>query len=350
MEPDIIIVGQGICGSLLSWLLIQKGVSVKVYDVGAAHSATNAASGIINPITGKRFVKSWMVDELFPVAEKTYRDISQTIGVNFYEKQPIYKLLESVKEQNDLSARATEPGYEQYFPNTNIHFLDSEKIKNRFGSFLISGGGKMDTQLFIKCYRAFLKRKEILIEEPFTYQKALASKRKVIFCNGHKAAQTGLFSTLPWQIVKGEYLLVEIKDFYNDRIISGDTTISPTMQKDIYYAGATYQWNYEIEGPTESYKNEVIESLHKMLHVPFEVVGHGAGIRPSAKFRRPFIGFHPEHQQVGICNGMGTKGISLSPYFAAQFADHIVHGTELLPEVDIRKTLAQHAKQNTLDQ
>ena len=339
MTSDIIIVGQGICGSLLSWSLLQKGISVKVYDVGAESSATSAASGIINPITGKRFVKSWMVDKLFPVAEKTYSEISQALGVEFYEKMPIYKLLESVKEQNDLSARATEPGYEHYFPDTDIHYLDTDKVKNEFGSFVINGSGKLDTKLFISSYRKFLKEKGLLIEENYSYEQAMSSGSRVIFCNGFKAAQTGIFKDLPWQIVKGEHLLVKIKDFLSDRIISGDTTISPTAEPDIYYAGATYQWHYETEAPTDSYKNEVIESLHKVLNVPFEVIGQGAGIRPSAKYRRPFIGFHPEHQHIGIFNGMGTKGVSLSPYFAAHFAEHIVDGTELLAEVDIRKTM-----------
>lgn len=337
MASDIIIVGQGICGSLLSWSLLQKGLSVKVYDIGSARSATTAASGIINPITGKRFVKSWMVDDVFPVAEKTYSDISRTISADFYVNQPIYKLLESVREQNDLSARASDPAYSQYFSNTDIHYLDKAKVKNDFGAFVINGGGKMDTGLFISAYRNFLKEKNLLVEKEFSYEQAIASDSKVIFCNGFKAALSGLFTGLPWQIVKGEYLLVRIKDFYPDRIISGDTTISATADPDIYYAGATYQWHYETEAPTEQYKNEIIESLHKMLNVPFEVLGHGAGVRPSVRYRRPFIGFHPGHEHVGIFNGMGTKGISLSPYFAAHFADHIVHGTELLPEVDIRK-------------
>jgi glycine/D-amino acid oxidase-like deaminating enzyme len=337
MAADITIVGQGICGSLLSWSLLQKGISVKVYDVGAASSSTAAASGIINPITGKRFVKSWMVDQLFPVAEKTYHDIGQTLGVDFYKKIPIYKLLESVKEQNDLSARATEPGYEKYFPDTEIHYLDKEKVKNEFGSFMINGSGKLDTKLFISSYRNYLKEKDLLLEESFTYEQALAHKSKVIFCTGFKAAQSGLFKDLPWQIVKGEHLLVKIKDFYTDRIISGDKGIMPTSIPGVYYIGATYQWYYETEAPTESYRNELIEGLHKVLNVPFEVIGQGAGIRPSAKYRRPFIGFHPVHNHIGIFNGMGTKGISLSPYFAEHFAEHIVDGKELMAVVDVRQ-------------
>jgi glycine/D-amino acid oxidase-like deaminating enzyme len=343
MASDVIIVGQGICGSLLSWSLLQKGLSVKVYDVGADYSATAAASGIINPITGKRFVKSWMVDELMPAAEKTYSEISRTLGVNFYDALPIYKLLESVKEQNDLSARAIEPGYKQYFQDTDIHYLDAAKIKNDFGSFAIVGGGKMDTQLFIHSYRSYLKEKNILVEESFSYEQALTSGTKVIFCNGFKASQAGLFTALPWQIVKGEYLLVRIKDFYPDRIISGDTTISPTSEADIYYAGATYQWHYETEAPTEQYKNEIIESLHQILHIPFEIIYHGAGIRPSARYRRPFIGFHPLYPHIGIFNGMGTKGISLAPYFAEHFADHILNGSGLMADVDVKMLLVSES-------
>jgi glycine/D-amino acid oxidase-like deaminating enzyme len=341
MNPDAIIIGQGICGSLLSWSLIQKGLSVKVYDAGILHSATQAASGIINPITGKRFVKSWLADGLLPAAEKMYTALSQKLSADFYQKLPIYKLLESIKEQNDLSARATEAGYEQYFPNADITYLNRDKLKNDFGAFIIAGGGKLDAILFLKSYREFLKVNDLLVEQTYTYADAIDAKNKVIFCNGYQAAQDGLFTTLPWQIVKGEYLLIRIKDFYADRIISGDTTISPTSAKDIYYAGATYQWHYETEAPTEPYKNEIIESLEKMLSVPFEVIHHGAGIRPSAKYRRPFIGFHPMHQHIGIFNGMGTKGISLAPYFAQHFAAHMVHGTELMAEVDVRYILGK---------
>ena len=136
---------------------------------------------------------------------------------------------------------------------------------------------------------------------------------------------------------------MRIKDFYPDRIISGDTTISPTQAQDIYYAGATYQWHYETEAPTLQYKNEIIESLNKTLETAYAVLHHGAGIRPSAKYRRPFIGFHPVHEHIGIFNGMGTKGMSLAPYFAEQFAEHIVNGKPLSDEVDVRKVMASES-------
>lgn len=340
MAPDIIIAGQGICGSLLSWSLIQRGVSVEVYDPGIERSATQHASGIINPITGKRFVKSWMIDKLIPAAEDMYATLSQKLSARIYESLPIYKLPESIKEQNDWSARTADPDYQQYLGNAELQNLDAAKVINPFGAFIINGGGRVDTPLFLKRYREFLKGQGVLKEEEFTPAQALSSKARVIFCNGFRSAREGLFENLTWQIVKGEYLLVRIKDFYADRIVSGDTTISPTQDKDIYYAGATYQWHYETEAPKEQYKNEVIESLRKTINAPFEVIYHGAGVRPSTKYRRPFIGFHPEHKRVGIFNGMGTKGMSLAPYFAEHFAEHIVNGAALSEEVDVRKAMA----------
>jgi hypothetical protein len=49
------------------------------------------------------------------------------------------------------------------------------------------------------------------------------------------------------------------------------------------------------------------------------------------------VGMHPHFHAVGILNGMGTKGCSLSPYFANQLVNHLTKNTPILPEVDISK-------------
>lgn len=339
MTPDITIVGQGICGSLLSWALIQRGLSVRVYGTGSHLSATAAASGIINPITGKRYVKSWMVDDLIPVAERTYDTIGQALSTQVYTPMPIYKLLGSIREQNDWSARTTDPAYQQYLSDNTLHTLNTDWLANDFGAFAIQGGGIVHTPSFLARYRDYLRDKGILREESLTQEEALQLKGRVIFCDGYRSTREGIFTTLPWQIVKGEYLLIRMKNFYEDRIVGGDTTLSPTGQPDVWYAGATYQWHYETTAPTQQYRDEVIESLHQMLCIPFEVVHHGAGVRPSTRYRRPFIGFHPHHPHIGIFNGMGTKGMSLAPYWSEHFAEHIVAGIPLSEEVDVARLL-----------
>ena len=49
------------------------------------------------------------------------------------------------------------------------------------------------------------------------------------------------------------------------------------------------------------------------------------------------IGLHPEHAQLGMFNGMGTKAILLAPYYAKQFAQFLAGKAELHPEVDIAR-------------
>ena len=69
--------------------------------------------------------------------------------------------------------------------------------------------------------------------------------------------------------------------------------------------------------------------------LPFEIIDHQAGIRPTVKDRRPLLGVHPAHHQLAIFNGMGTKGVMLAPYFANHLVNHLENDDKLLPEIDI---------------
>ena len=71
MKVDYLIIGQGIAGTLLAYFLQKKGASILVIDDAYERAATQVAAGIINPITGRRYVKSWRVDELIPFAKAT---------------------------------------------------------------------------------------------------------------------------------------------------------------------------------------------------------------------------------------------------------------------------------------
>jgi glycine/D-amino acid oxidase-like deaminating enzyme len=71
--------------------------------------------------------------------------------------------------------------------------------------------------------------------------------------------------------------------------------------------------------------------------LPFTVTKHNAAIRSPVKDRKPLIGLHPNYPQIAILNGMGTKGISLAPYFASHFCDFLLDNSLLLKEVDIKR-------------
>ena len=84
-------------------------------------------------------------------------------------------------------------------------------------------------------------------------------------------------------------------------------------------------------------KSELIDKLCKILKIPFDVIDHQAGIRPTVIDRRPIIGLHPEFQQIGIFNGMGTKAVMIAPYFAREFYNYLEGSCSLHKEVCIER-------------
>ena len=196
-----------------------------------------------------------------------------------------------------------------------------------------------------------LKQKELLLEEKFSFADLEAHEtfvayrgkkaKAIIFCEGASAIQNPYFKFLPFQLAKGECLILNIEDFYADRVINGEVFIMPTAAKNEYYIGSTHQWHFDDDKPSEIGKNELLGNLNTVLTAPYKIVNHKAAIRPTVNDRRPFLGFNPEHKNVGIFNGMGTKGISLAPYFAKHFVSHLFHSTTLMPEVDIKRVLGK---------
>jgi glycine/D-amino acid oxidase-like deaminating enzyme len=350
---DFIIVGQGIAGSMLSWFLMKDNQQILVIDKFNPSSATHVAPGVTNPITGRKFVKTWLADELIPFANTTYNQFEELFQDTLLHPLSIIKLFDSVKAQNDWSVRSAMPGYDAYLKNEQVINLDPEKVKNDFGGFEINGSTKLDASKFLIHYRRLLQQKELLLDESFNFEALELhdgfvvyqgkKARRIIFCEGANAINNPYFKFLPFQLAKGECLVLKIDDFYADRVISGEVGILPTfINKDEYFMGATHEWHFDDDLPSEKGKNELLGNLSTVLNAPYQILQHRSAIRPTVKDRRPFLGFHPEYKNVGIFNGMGTKGLSLAPFFARHFMQHLVNGTPLMKEVDIKRVL-KHA-------
>ncbi|MFN8309393.1 MAG: FAD-dependent oxidoreductase [Chitinophagales bacterium] len=329
-----VVVGQGIAGSLLSYFLYKNRQNFVVYDPGLG-SATSAAGGLLNPITGKQFAKSWMADTLMPFAKTTYRELEQLLQVSFYHERRFLKVLQNVKEQNDYFLRAADEGYSAYFPNPGV--VETDAVLQPFGCIEVNGCAQLSTPVFLPAYRSFLRQHQFLVEENWE-----AAKKKdddiVIYCDGYMAQQPEHpFSYLPWQLAKGEHLLVRLPHFPKNTIIKGATMLAPTADAHIFYAGATYQWHFETLLPTEEKRVEILSSLKKMLPFEPEITGAGAGVRPAVRDRRPLIGRHPEQSDLYLFNGLGTKGFSLAPYFAQELAAHLLHQQPLTPEINLQR-------------
>ncbi len=112
---------------------------------------------------------------------------------------------------------------------------------------------------------------------------------------------------------------------------------APLPVQNTYWLGSNYQWEFEDVGPSENFYKSGVELLNHWLKKPYRILAHKAAVRPATLERRPFVGFHPLHANVGILNGMGTKGTSLAPFFAHQLVQNIVYNFPIAAEADLKR-------------
>lgn len=347
MKIDFLIIGQGLAGSLLAYFLEKAGASIYVIDPDGAGSASRRAAGLINPVTGRYFVKSWRMDELLPFARQTYRALEQELDASFYHERTILRALGSAKEENDWLARAGDTGYQAYMGD----HADKTELEHLLHSTLAYGqtlqSAQLNVSIFLDFFQKQLLRKNKLSKNYFHYDGLSMTKssvvyenikaRHVVFCEGYSGVNNPFFSHLPFRGDKGEVLIVEIPGAGFDRIVKQNNTFLAPLGNDRYWVGATYAWTFEHDKPTEQARQELLERLQTVVKMPFNVVDQWAAIRPTVKDRRPFLGQHSEFPALWIFNGLGTKGASLAPFWAKHLSEVIVEGTALDAEVDIRR-------------
>ncbi|MCK5190677.1 MAG: FAD-binding oxidoreductase, partial [Methylococcales bacterium] len=113
MKIDYLIIGQGLAGSLLAWELLQRNKKVIIVD-NSKENASLVAAGLINPVTGMRFVKSTNVDQLLPAAISYYHQLSQHFQQTFYVEKTLLRILRNDKELLACQKRLNQPEYLTY--------------------------------------------------------------------------------------------------------------------------------------------------------------------------------------------------------------------------------------------
>lgn len=343
---DFLIVGQGLAGSLLHFFLHQAGKSCLLIDKGSDKSASAVASGLINPITGRKYVKSWMYDDLYPFARDTYLDLEKLLGVEIYKEHRILRVLSSIQEENLWYSKTSLEINKNYFVEDADAGPYQEVINNMVSVGEVQGAAKVNTGVFIKSYRKYLIEQNQLLEQRFDFDQMRIEStavsignlkaKHVVFCEGWKMKTNPYFKDLTLEPAKGEFLLVRIPNFKFSKSIKKKIFISP-YKEDIYWVGSTYEWDFTDVSPTDAKREYLEKALADMLRCPYEILSHGAGVRPSTLDRRPFLGTHPQYRELSVFNGLGTKGASIGPYFAKMMSDVLIDGAEILAEVDISR-------------
>ncbi|MGB1207497.1 MAG: NAD(P)/FAD-dependent oxidoreductase [Chitinophagales bacterium] len=346
-EVDYLIVGQGLAGTWLSHYLLEAKKNILVIDNFQENSASNIASGVVNPITGRKLVKSWQVDDLFPFAKKAYQALEKRLNQQFWHDKKIVWHIQDNALLNDFMGRSATLGYEKYI-GTIGRKTDLKGFQPSLAYAEIEQAAQVNTKKMIAYYRRFLQENNLLIAEEMNYDELDLEEngavwrnikaKKIIFCEGYKMLKNPFFNYLPLTPVKGETLVIEAKNLkLHEKMSKGKRFIVPWQKENQYWVGSSYIRKYENELPTENERNILIEDLENMINVPYKMLSHQAGIRPTNLHRKPFLGLHPKYKQIGIFNGLGTKGVSLSPFYAQHLVGFLEKQKTLQNEVNIDK-------------
>ena len=344
MQVDCLIIGQGICGTWLSYFLEKEGYSFLIIDEVKDNSASKTAAGIINPVTGRRIVKTWMIDDILPFISASYSQLGSELAMEAIEQKniidffptPQMKLAFTERFEKDQAYLKNPQNENSFRPNFNYDFGYGEIHP----CYLINLPG------ILPAYRNKLIQNNKILEEKFEQTELIItatainyksiSCNQVIFCDGIASFQNPYFRNLPFAPNKGEVLWIEAPGLPHSHIFKKGLNLVPWSQ-DIFWVGSSYEWEFENDEPSFTFRERTTSLLTHWLKLPFKVIDHKASVRPATLERRPFVGFHPLYQNIGILNGMGTKGCSLAPYFAEQLVQCILHQIPVHPEADIKR-------------
>ena len=346
MKVDFIIIGQGLAGTLLANELMRMNKSIVVFDDPGQPKASEVAAGIINPIVFRRMNKSWQVDEAFPRMETTYQQLEDLLQERIYFPGRMVRVLNEDTAES-WKANALANHLESYLAAEPINVFINKNINISTGYGLVYKSGRLDLQKLLTLFNRLLNQGESIRKEKLDYESLNFSTEfvyykdiiadKIIFCEGPAASQNPYFQKLKFKHSKGEILELKIPNLMLNEIISDEVFLLPTGD-DYYKVGATYCWDKLDWVVTDSAKQELLGKLKTITNKRFDILNQKAGIRPTMHDRKPVIGMHPDHKQIGIFNGLGSKGVLIGPYFAEQFAHYLVGNSQNVhPEVNISR-------------
>ncbi|MEM1318895.1 MAG: FAD-dependent oxidoreductase [Bacteroidota bacterium] len=343
---DYLIVGQGLAGTLMDHFLQSLGQHCLLIDHNHQGASSLVAAGIINPITGRRFAKSWRIDELLPFARQTYRAIEERLGLRCFYDRHIVRALFSIQEENKWLGRSALPTNQAYTTDSADPSDFLQAIQPPTSWMELQGCAQLDMPRLVTAYREQAIAEQGFLNEPFDYDQleilpeGLRYKthqaRNILFCEGQQAQQNPWFGQLAFETAKGEVFLIKVPGLRSEKLLKHKLMLAP-LGEELFWIGSNYEWNAKTDQPTEKGKQWLLKRMDKMLQVPYEIVDHQAAIRPAVKDRRPLLGRHPVQPRLAIFNGLGTKGASLGPFWASAMAQHLVCDTPLDHEVDINR-------------
>ncbi len=338
---DLLIVGQGLAGTVAALTTVAGGWRVAVIDSYPGAKASRAAAGILNPITGPRLHLSWNIDITLPFAENFYRHWEQRLAVRFFERRTIRRIFRTQAEVDYHSQRMADPAHRSY-----LGPLESSP-QSKLGECRIRAA-VLNISTFLQAAREWLRDNATVLDGALSYAELCLQNdavcwrgqayQKVLFCEGHHVSENPWFGHLPFKPAKGQSIAFTCQRSLGADILSAEKWLLPQGDCSAL-AGSTYEWQTLDEQPTDQGRDLLLRKIASMLpdNPVLKINEHHAGIRPCSHDRHPYVGCHPRYASLGILNGLGSKGTLFAPWCAQQWMNNAAQNTAIDPAMDVAR-------------
>jgi glycine oxidase len=334
-ERKVHIIGQGLAGSVLAFLLKDAAFDVVIHDDGHLSSSSVIAAGMWNPLSFKKLHASWLAEQLIPAAFRIYQSLEKKLNTAFFHPVDLVRIFPDIRGANEWDERSVHPEIKPFAGKPQDE-LTQKYFHAPFGTGTVKQAGWLHTRIFLESSRSYFVDSNSLVEQKVNaamIEQWIAQGDVVIQCTGSNLIAEAPFAWLPVLKNKGEVLTINIKDMPDVEMYNFGKFIIP-VGDGVFRLGATYELNPIHLDPTETAHNELTGDLQAHLLQPFDVLKHETGYRPTVPDRKPVIGFDPQYPLAGVFNGFGSKGVLLIPFFAEMLLNHMQHGSEIHREVN----------------
>ena len=324
-NKPILIIGQGLAGTILAHTALQAGFEVEIWDSPTTHFTSSwAAGGIFNPVTGRKLEATWLAEEIFTFLFPFYEGLEKTLGVQFFYPRPLFRPFAHAEMKRWLLDRKSQ--------------IDHDFLRWTDEGVWVSKTGWVDVATLLSASSNFFAEKKILKNRLFAeseLSEITVLFDRIVCCEGFHGQQNSLWKGFGFLPAKGELLRFKSNQPSEDYILNKNGFVLPLGNQE-FKVGATYRWDEYGPDSIPEAQAELKQKLANFQIEDYEELEKLVGVRPATQDRRPLVGMHPQ-VNVGIFNGFGSTGVSLMPYFADAWVGEWLGKKMVHSEASIRR-------------
>ncbi|MDZ7715483.1 MAG: FAD-dependent oxidoreductase [Balneolaceae bacterium] len=354
---DYCILGAGIAGLSLADALQEQGHSVCVIDKSeVAAGASGTPGGLVNPATGRRGTKTWKAEACYSAIKENLEKVSEFVDEPIYRQNGVLRpaLLEKMarKMREQYEKTTWDDGWCQWKTEEEIKAIHPG-IQCVDGGLWLPPGLTVNIGAYLRALATYLNEvgveiithAETAIEKASSNWKVHASEQTIIssdliFATGYETIDSPYWDDLPLHPIKGQVGLFEVpKDLLNfDHSISSLGYIARLDGSNRFIQGSTYDHDFDDLEPNEEgleYLRGRMKRTLPQLEEKAVLIEQWAGVRASTPNYKPILGRHPNHKNLHVFTGLGSKGLMYGKFLANHYIEHLKDRKPLYPSIDI---------------